>query len=151
MSFEGIDFFSAVLLVSNNAEKLADFYKNTLMIPLVDEQHGDSPLHYGCELGDIHFAIHPAENSEGEKIETGSVKLAFEVFDMDAFVERMKSKNVDLLYPPKEMGPMKITAIKDPDGNIVEFTQLAKGWIDHLEKQRNNGNCIIQRWKKINA
>ena len=64
MSFSKINYLSAVLVVSKDAAKLANFYKNVLKVPLVDEQHDDEPLHYGCELGDIHFAIHPADKDQ---------------------------------------------------------------------------------------
>ncbi len=151
MAFSGVNFFSAVLLVSKDAERLASFYKNILGVPLEDEQHGEAKLHYGCELGDLHFAIHPTDNFEGESPGVGSVKLAFEVFDIDSFVQEMAKKNVDVLYAPKQMGPMRITAIKDPDGNLIEFTQLGKRWVDHLEKRRKDGQCVIERWKQVNV
>jgi hypothetical protein len=31
-----------------------------LGLPLAEEQHGDTEPHWGCELGDVHFAIHHA-------------------------------------------------------------------------------------------
>lgn len=114
---------------------------------LEDEQHGDTLKHYGCELGDLHFAIHPAENFKDENYGVGSVKLAFDVFDIEAFVKQLASHDIKPLYPPRKVGPMLITAIKDPDGNLVEFTQLGEGWYKHLEKRRSQGHDIINRWR----
>ncbi len=147
MAFNGTKFFSAVLITSRNAERLASFYKDVVGIPLEDEQHGDTAKHYGCEMGDLHFAIHPVENFGNDEPGVGSVKLAFEIFDMDAFIQHLAAKGVSPLYPPKEMGPMLITALKDPDGNHVEFTQLGERWMKHLEKRRSEGHCLIQAWK----
>lgn len=150
MTFLGTKFFSAVLLVSRNPERLAAFYKDVLGVPLEDEQHGNTAKHYGCEMGDLHFAIHPIENFDNEELGTGAVKLAFEIFDMDGFEAHLKSKGVTPLYPPKQMGPMLITALRDPDGNHVEFTQLGERWIKRLEKGRAEGHCLIETWKTQN-
>lgn len=147
MTFIGTRFLSAVLITSRNVDRLATFYRDIVGVPLVDEQHGNSAKHYGCEMGDIHFAIHPVENFDGEEPGVGSVKLAFEIFDMAAFMKHIAANNIAPLYPPKEMGPMLITALKDPDGNHVEFTQLGEKWMMHLEKRRSEGNCLIATWK----
>lgn len=142
-----VEFLSAILLVSKNHDKLAQFYKDVVGLPLEDEQHDDTIKHYGCELGDLHFAIHPVESFQDADYGVGSVKLAFEVFNMDSFVKKLEEHDVKLLYPPKKMGPMLITAIKDPDGNLIEFTQLGASWYSHLEKRRAQGHDIVQRWK----
>ncbi|MBI3556543.1 MAG: VOC family protein [Deltaproteobacteria bacterium] len=147
MAFGGVEFFSAVLLVSKDVDRLAHFYREVLKFPLKDEQHGETEKHYGCELGDLHFAIHPAENFKGAAPGIGAVKLAFEIFDMDGFIGHLTAHDVQPLYAPRKMGPMLITAVRDPDGNEVEFTQLAPAWYKHLEKRRAEGHDILQRWK----
>ena len=63
MKNEKIEFVSAILLVSRHPERLAAFYRDIVGLPLEDEQHGETAAHYGCELGDLHFAIHPAEKA----------------------------------------------------------------------------------------
>ncbi|MGZ3709946.1 MAG: VOC family protein, partial [Bdellovibrionota bacterium] len=117
-------------------------------MPLVDERHGETEKHYGCELGDLHFAIHPLENFKDTGYGVGSVKLAFTVFDMDAFVGRVSKHGVKLAYPPKDTGFALMTALTDPDGNYVEFTQLSDRWYGHLEKRRAKGHDVITQWKK---
>lgn len=155
MTFAGTRFFSAVLLTSQDPERLVGFYRDVLGVPLEDEQHGNTAKHYGCEMGDLHFAIHPVENfkdlKEGQKPGVGAVKLAFEIFDMKAFVTHVESKGAKLMYPPRQQGPMTITALQDPDGNLVEFTELGDRWMSHLEKRRAEGNSMIDVWKKGKA
>lgn len=56
---------SAILLISPNAKELARFYEDALGLPLEDVVHEGIPLHYACELGGVHFAIHPAEGWPG--------------------------------------------------------------------------------------
>lgn len=144
------EFFCAVLLVSKDSERLVRFYRDVLGIPLEEERHNESEKHYGCEVGDLHFAIHPVENFEGREPGTRSVKLAFEVFDMKAFLERLKAHDVSPLYPPKSLGGTSlITAVRDPDGNEIEFTQLSGGWFKHLEERRSRGIDVVQRWKSL--
>ncbi len=55
MTFNGTKFFSAVLITSRHAERLATFYKEIVGIPLESEQHGNTAKHYGCEMGDLHL------------------------------------------------------------------------------------------------
>lgn len=144
---ESIEFLSAVLLVSKDPERLAAYYREVVGIPLEEEEHGETLKHYGCTLGDLHFAVHPAENFQDEDHGVGAVKLAFTVFDMDAFVRRITAMGVELLYPPRDVGFAVITALRDPDGNYLELTQLSDGWFEHLEERKGRGIDVVSRWK----
>jgi len=144
---EKIEFLSAILLVSKNPDQLATFYRDIVGLPLEDEEHGETHKHYGCELGDLHFAIHPVSNFEGSGTGTGAGNLAFTVFDMNAFVERVQSKGVKLEYPPKDTGFALMTALHDPDRNYIEFTQLSDRWFQHLQKRRQKGIDVVARWE----
>ncbi len=147
MKSEKIEFLSAVLLISKNPERLAAFYKDVVGIPIEEEQHGESKKHFGCELGDLHFAIHPPENFEDSSCGTGAVKLAFTIFDIKSLTERLQFAEVKLAYPPKNTGFATMTAIHDPDGNYIEFTQLSDGWFKHLAKRKEQGVDVVERWK----
>jgi hypothetical protein len=37
----------------------------------------------------------------------------------------------------------QITAVRDPDGNLVELTQLGPGWLDHLKAHRAEGHDLV--------
>lgn len=146
---EKIEYLSAVLLISKEPDRLASFYRDVLGFPLLEECHGETEKHYGCELGDLHFAIHPINNFKGTELGTGSVKLAFTIFDMDVFVKKMKSHGVQLAYEPKDTGFAMMTALTDPDGNYIEFTKLSDRWFKHLENRRKEGFDVITRWKSF--
>jgi len=148
---EQIEFLSAVIVVSENPARLAEFYRDVVGIPLKDEAHGTSLAHYGCNLGDIHFAIHPVETFPDRRHGVGAVKLALNVFDMNALVERMKSNDVKLLYPPHDTGFFISTAINDPDGNFIEFTQMSDDWFKSLEQRQRSGQDVVSRWKEFKA
>lgn len=144
---ETIEFLSSVLLVSKDPERLATFYREVIGLPLQDEQHGETEKHYGCELGDIHFAIHPVGNFQDKSTGTGAVKLAFTVFDVLAFAERVKAKGIPLVFEPKDAGFAWMTALRDPDGNYIEFTQLSDRWFKYLEGRRTKGFDMLARWQ----
>jgi hypothetical protein len=143
-----IRFLSAVLLISPDAPRLASFYREILGIPLEEERHEGPDVHYGCELGDVHFAIHPASNFEDVAQRCpGTVNLAFAVFDMEGFVAGLKDADIAPLYQPRNVGFATMTALRDPDGNYLEFTELSENWLGHLAKRRERGNDIVSWWK----
>jgi predicted enzyme related to lactoylglutathione lyase len=144
---EQIEFLSAVLIVSENPARLAEFYREVVGVPLKDETHGTSRAHYGCNLGDLHFAIHPLESFPDRRHGVGAVKLALNVFDLHALVEKLESKGVRPLYPPQDTGFFISTAIIDPDGNYIEFTQMCDEWFRLLEERRRSRLDVVSRWK----
>jgi predicted enzyme related to lactoylglutathione lyase len=137
-------FFSAVLIYTDNVKRSAEFYRDVLGIPLEEEQHGNSALHYGCELGDIHFAIHGAKKAVG----TGSINLAFEVFDLEKHVANIKAKGAKVIDDIQDRGFMKIATVQDPDGNTIEFTQLSDRWMTQMKERRDQGHNMVSEWEK---
>ncbi|MGH3258086.1 MAG: VOC family protein [Streptosporangiaceae bacterium] len=145
---EDARFLSGLILVSEQPERLADFYRDVLGLPLAEERHGDTALHWACELGDVHFAIHPVADYEGEPTATGAVKLAFMIFDLARLVQWLQARGIPLCYPPAEFGTeSRITAIRDPDGNLIELTQLGPAWLHHLREHRAAGGDLLQAWQ----
>ena len=134
-------FFSAILIYSENVERLGSFYRDILGIPLEEEKHGPEALHYSCELGELHFAIHPAV--AGKSAGVGAVVLAFEVFNLEAHMQQMREHNVNVISQTEDFGFMKKAVIADPDGNQVEFTEMSENWIDHLRTRRDEGHNMV--------
>jgi len=51
---------------------------------------------------------------------------------------------IPLCYPPVDLGEeSQITAVRDPDGNLVELTQLGPGWLGRLKANRAEGNDLV--------
>lgn len=145
---EDVRFISGVILVSRQAQQMAQFYRDVLGVPLAEERHDGTQPHWGCELGDVHFAIHPAADYPDDPAGgPGPVKLAFMVFDLPRMVAWLDRCGVALCYPPTDLGTeSRITAVRDPDGNLVELTQLGPGWLDHLKERRAEGHDLVSRW-----
>jgi len=146
----GIEGFSGILLVSENPKSLAEFYREVLDVPLEDEHHEGTLPHWGCTLGETHFAIHPIEDFPDGKYGVGAVKLAFTVFDVRAFAARLQEKGVSLLYPPRDQGFFISAALLDPDGNFVELTELCDEWFEMLQDKRGRGGDLIEKWHARN-
>ena len=144
-----LEFLSAVLIVSDDAERLARFYRDQLGVPLRPERHGETLQHWGCELGDVHFAIHPRENFQRDpNVGVGAVKLAFMIFDLDAYLQTLTQQGVEPLYEPEQVGSMRITAVRDPDGNFIELTELGRNWFERLRNRREQGFDVVARWEQ---
>src|ERR1700716_1737825 len=119
---EPIEFLSGVLVVSADPARLSDFYRESLGIPLKREEHEGTLPHWGCTLGDIHFAIHPIEDFPDSRAAVGAVKLAFTVFDLSSVVAELAQKDVQLVRPPEDTGYFLSAMLYDPDGNLIELT-----------------------------
>ena len=145
---EDVQFISGLILVSHQPERAAGFYRDVLGLPLAEERHSETQPHWGCELGDTHFAIHPAEDYPDDPATGPSpVKLAFLVFNLAGMISWLDTCGVPLCYPPTNFGTQsQITAVRDPDGNLVELTQLGPRWLDHLKDHRAKGHDLVSRW-----
>ncbi len=114
-----IDSIGAILLISDDAPRLAAFYRNALALPLEDEMHEDETPHFGCEIGGVHFAIHPSADWPGEASPNAqSPVVVFHTRDVQAAYELLKSNGVEAT-PPLDHGFATVTAFRDPDGNQV--------------------------------
>src|SRR5215475_1039078 len=102
---EDVRFISGVILVSRQAERVAGFYRDVLGLPLAEERHGDTQPHWGCELGDTRFAVHPAGDYPEDPVTGPSpVKVAFMVFDLAGMISWLDKCGVPLCYPRAGVG-----------------------------------------------
>ena len=125
-----IELTGAVIVVSDQPARLANWYRDVLAIKLADEQHDDDALHYGGYIGPNHFAIHPPANfSYAPATDFGSIRIALHTFDFEGMVARLRSRNVTFLLEPVDLGWSKMAVVTDPDGNAIEILQ---GSEDHL-------------------
>lgn len=116
----------AILLISDRPADLAAFYRDTVGLPIKEERHDDIPLHYGCEIGDTHFAIHPSADWPGQPAPNAqSPVIVFHTDDVVATYERLVAGGV-AATPPFDHGFATLTAFRDPDGHSVQIMKLAQ-------------------------
>ena len=145
---ESIEFLSAILIYTRNVERLVAFYRDALGMPVEKEEHGAGPVHYGCELGDVHFAIHPGGEELSASTREQRVRLAFAVFSTAELLERLGRHGVSPLHPSKNASFAVFTAVHDPDGNYIEFTELRDDWYRHLKSRKETRRDIVMRWEE---
>jgi predicted enzyme related to lactoylglutathione lyase len=141
---ESIEFFSAVILYSRDVERLVLFYRDILGIPLEREERDGAMVHYGCELGDIHFAIHPAEEGSGGG---RHFQMAFTIFSTSTMIEHLANNGIALLHEPTDTGFATFTSLRDPDGNVIELTEFRDEWFQYLEERKARGSDVVARWR----
>jgi predicted enzyme related to lactoylglutathione lyase len=129
-------FVSLIVVQSAAPSALAAFYREVVGIPLRDEITDDTGDHFGCELGDTYFAIYPGCNAT-ESCHPDTVKVSLAVHDIEAFVARIHRQGVTPLYEIRNAGFARITALRDPDGNYIEFTELSRSWLRRLMAERD--------------
>ena len=122
----GVNFLSAVLIVSDDPQRLAAWYRDVLGVPLEDEDHdGGSAPHFGCNMHGLHFAIHPTSNyAFAPETGHGGVRIAFNVSDIKEFEARLDARPLDWVFRPVDLGWSTMLALRDPDGNMVEVLEM---------------------------
>jgi catechol 2,3-dioxygenase-like lactoylglutathione lyase family enzyme len=121
-----VDGVSAILLISPNAKALAQFYRDALDLPLVDEMLEGVPLHYTCQIGGVHFAIHPSEGWPGVPTrDAQSPVIALRTPDARAVAERLAARGFKAAGP-YDHGFAQVVTFRDPDGNHVEILEPAQ-------------------------
>jgi catechol-2,3-dioxygenase len=118
-----VDDVTAILLISPNAKKLCEFYKATLGLPLEEEVHDGIRLHYGYSLGDVHFAIHSADDWPGVPTQNAqSPVITFSSSNLKAVAKRLSAKGVEVTGPT-DHGFGQVVSFRDPDGNSVSVIE----------------------------
>jgi len=118
-----IERVTAILLISPDARALADFYRNALELPLEDEEHPGVPLHYGCNVGGVHLAIHASAGFTGVPTrDAQSPVMVLGTSNVRAIAERLPEKGVQTIGPT-DHGFGLIVSFRDPDGNLVEILE----------------------------
>lgn len=117
-----------VELVTNDIERAIRFYTEVLGFQVRSRQKMDRPelreiayVTLGDTMLELIHAVQPAPLSGGLRI--GLRMFALEVDNMEAEIERLKNKGVEISRPPVTLGTSKRAEIKDPDGVSIELRQ----------------------------
>ncbi len=146
-----VEFISAVLITTPDLARSVDFYRGILGIPLEPASHEDEGPHAETEIGDVHFAIFEKEGETSVDIDVTarlvpSVRIALAVSSLDAALLRCNEANVPVLGPVEDRGFAKLAAIQDPDGNIVDLTELSSTWLEYLAQLRANRSDVVTEY-----
>jgi predicted enzyme related to lactoylglutathione lyase len=120
-----------IFILSQDPTALAKFYREVIGLPLTydhaDEVNGANGVeHYECDFGEVHFAIHPSRGDRDLSHPNNAVNFALAVDSLDAFIERLQSMNIELLFGPLDLDFGRLAGVIDPDGNTVQLTELRR-------------------------
>lgn len=113
-----------VIITTNNMQGMVDFYKNLVGLPLEKEEHGDLDVHYGADIGDCHFGIHPPSSFQQTNPGNATTKIAFHVESLNKYLETFKRAGLEPVLGPKDEGFGQLACFYDPDGNLIELVEL---------------------------
>ena len=121
--------FDGICLITHNVLTLADFYSRILGVKAEgDAQHAEL-LTEGAHLAI--FSVDGMEQMAPASMQgagTGGITLGFEVEDVDAEYERIKTAGVEFVMLPRtHPWGARSFWFRDPDGNIVDFFSKLAG------------------------
>ncbi len=118
-----------VEIIPSDVEQTIDFYVNILGFKVKSRHEINRPpmkeIVY-IELGDTVIELIAVDNPSPKSEEPWQVQyrgIALEVEDMDKAVEHLKSKGIEIVIPPVDLGDSFRGEIRDPDGLIIELRE----------------------------
>ncbi|MEZ4238993.1 MAG: VOC family protein [Myxococcota bacterium] len=118
---EPVRALKSVVLVTDDIDATAAFYRDALGVPLELEHHRGTARHWAGMLGDQHLAVHPREGFWLPVPATAGAEgtiVSFDVDDLDAIEARLAAHAVPVVART-HIGPMRFLAVVDPDGRHV--------------------------------
>lgn len=113
-----------VILASRDPKALADFYLAALDLQFEPEEHGGLKTHFGVDIGEVHFGIHPPENLSTPVVGNSATSIAFNVDSLEAALRSLDRLGAKQIAAPHDEGFGMVAAYEDPEGNRFEIVEL---------------------------
>jgi predicted enzyme related to lactoylglutathione lyase len=116
---------TGVMVGSDNAKGLAEFYTKILGSPQWSDEENDW---YGYTVGNGSIAIGPHSEVSGKNQSPGRIMLSFETEDVKGEFDRIAALGAQVVaepYVPGGAPDMWLATFADPDGN---YFQLSNPW-----------------------
>ena len=113
-----------VILLSDNPRRLAEFYGRVLGCRFQHEDHGGLAEHFGYDIGEVHFGIHPPSNFHRKTPGGASAAIAFNVSSLKEPMAVLTALGATQIQAPHDEGFGLVTSYLDPDGNQFELVEL---------------------------
>lgn len=115
---DGQTFLHTVIINTKNMRRLADFYRQGLVLG-EEQSHGDD--HLGWQLPNLYFGFDLVTQDYDYP---GAVSLWFAVADLQTTFDRFVALGAPVKYgPTKKPWGAVLAAVFDPDGNVVGLTR----------------------------
>jgi len=109
-----------LVLKTRQVDKLRAFYQ-ALGVELVEEKHGDGPVHYAGKVGDAVLEVYPLP--DGSDTADATTRLGFTVGKLPEVFQALKEAGTTVAGEPKETAWGLRAVVPDPDGRAVELYQ----------------------------
>ncbi len=119
----GLRSICGVILLSDDPRRLAEFYGRVLGCAFQREDHGLAQ-HFGLEVGEVHFGIHPPSNFQRTTPGSASAAIAFDVSSLAEPMAVLRELGATQVRAPHDEGFGLVTSYLDPDGNQFELVEL---------------------------
>ena len=106
-----------VVIRAADLECAAQFYQ-LLGLTFTKHRHGNGPEHYSAETNACVFEIYPRRN---ETDSTASVRLGFQVTDIDNLIHELADAGVKIVTEPATSEWGRRAVVEDPDGHHIEI------------------------------
>lgn len=119
--------FEGTLLSSEDAKKLAEFYRDVVGLKIKQEFEGeDGVMGFEMDTGaGSGLYINAHDKVKGKNKEPERIILNLEVDDIEKEFDRMKKENVKVVQETYHVeGYGLIATFEDPDGNYFQFVQI---------------------------
>lgn len=113
-----------IILAASDPEALAEFYAQALGLEFQREAHGALTTHFGVDIGEVHFGIHPPENLGRGEVGNARSSVAFNVDSVAGAAARLEALGAEQVLPPHDEGFGTVATYRDPEGNLFEIVEL---------------------------
>ena len=126
----------SLILFCADLDACAAFYRR-LGVALVEEDHGQGPVHWAADLGGTHFALFPGQPGPASPLGTpnpasplgpapphkasGSQFFGLTVLDVEATLARALTAGAPLVEEARSFPWGRRALVQDPDGRVVEL------------------------------
>jgi len=111
--------FNSVMIGSDDAKGLADYYKKLFGAPTMSEEDFN-----GWQIGSGWIVVGPHDQVKGQNAHPGRLILNIETSDVRGEFERLRDAGAMVVrepYDPQEGSGMLIATLTDPDGNYFQL------------------------------
>lgn len=112
-----------IVLRAADLEQTLRFYQ-ALGLEFSEEQHGNGPLHYACDLGGMVIEIYPGKpGTAPDRRSGGATMLGFQVDSLETRLKAVEEIGVTVLTAPQNSPWGKRAVVQDPDGRAIELSE----------------------------
>jgi lactoylglutathione lyase len=112
-----------LVLRTSDLERSLRFYR-ALGLILIEEQHGNGPRHFACQLGDLVLELYPAKaGSAPDRLTAGATMIGFQVASLAQTLPALAELGAVVLTAPSPTSSTPRAVVQDPDGRAIELRE----------------------------